>query len=144
MKLFFFLLLKFIFITITYSNDEYIISSFATHTSNKIETSKDYKFSISEAIGNWQDNKGNYGKSKIIFYVEEFDTTTTIKGLGEFIDQENKKIWLIPERETEQDAGVGAINIIDASSKYTFLIDKKCFYAINYLDDRSFLKVKCN
>ena len=144
MKLFFFLLLKFIFITITYSNDEYIISSFATHTSNKIETSKDYKFSISEAIGNWQDNKGNYGKSKIIFYVEEFDKTTSIKGLGEFIDQENKKIWLIPERETEQDAGVGAINIIDASNKYTFLIDKKCFYAINYLDDRSFLKVKCN
>ena len=66
MKLFFFLLLKFIFITITYSNDEYIISSFATDTSNKIETnkietSKGYKFSTSEAIGNWQDNKGNYG-----------------------------------------------------------------------------------
>ena len=144
MKVFFFLLLKFIFITITYSNDEYIISSFATHTTNKIETSKGYKFSTSEAIGNWQDNKGNYGKSKIIFYVEEFDTTTSIKGLGEFIDQENRKIWLIPERETEQDAGVGTINIIDASNKYTFLIDKKCFYAINYLDDRSFLKVKCN
>ena len=52
---------------------EYNISSFSIHTSNKIETSKGYKFSISEAIGNWQDNKGNYGKSKIIFYVEEFE-----------------------------------------------------------------------
>ncbi len=143
MKVFFFLLLKFIFINILYSNDEYIISSFATHSLNKIETSKGYKFSISEAVGNWQDNKGNYGKTKIIFYVEEVDNMTTIKGLGELIDQENKRIWILPERETIQDAGVGTVKIIDASEKYIFLINKKCFYAINYLDDRSFLKIKC-
>ena len=137
-------MLKFLIISVCGANTEYNISSFSIHTSKKIETNKGYKFSISEAIGSWQDNKGNYGKSKIIFYVEEFKDNTLIKGLAQFIDQENKKIWLIPERETEQDAGVGAINIIDASNKYTFLIDKKCFYAINYLDDRSFLKVKCN
>ena len=144
MKIFFFIFLKFVIINTTNAKNEYIISSFATHTSNKIETSKGYKFSISEAIGNWQDNKGNYGKSKIIFYIEEFNNSTIIKGLAQLIDQENNKIWFIPERESTKDAGAGIINVIDASSKYTFLINKKCFYAINYLDDRSFLKIKCN
>ena len=67
MKLFFFLLLKFLIISICGANTEYNISSFSIHTSKKIETNKGYKFSISEAIGSWQDNKGNYGKSKIIF-----------------------------------------------------------------------------
>ena len=144
MKLVFFLLLKFLIISVCGANTEYNISSFSIHTSKKIETNKGYKFSISEAIGSWQDNKGNYGKSKIIFYVEEFKDNTLIKGLAQFIDQENNILWFIPERETDQEAGVGKVKIIDASKKYTFLINKNCFYAINYLDDRSFLKVRCN
>ena len=126
------------------ANDEYIISNFSIHNSNKIETTNGYKFSILEAKGNWEDNKGNYGKSKIVYYVEQNENTTLIKGLGQLVDQENKKLWFIPERETMQDAGAGKLKIIDASKKYSFLINKNCFYAINYLDDRSFLKVKCN
>ena len=144
MKIFFFLLLKFLFISSSFTNDGYIISTFSTHTSKKIITNKGYKFSISEAIGNWEDNKGNYGKSKIIFYVEEFENNTLIKGLGQLTDQENKILWFIPERETTQEAGAGKVKIIDASEKYNFLINKNCLYAINYLDDRSFFKVKCN
>ena len=144
MKVFFFLLLKIFIIKISLAEQDYEISNFSSHMSNKIETNKGYKFSISEALGSWQDNKGNYGKSKIIFYVEEYKNNTLIKGLGHFTDQENKMFWFIPVRETIQDAGVGKVNIIDANKKYSFLIKKNCFYAINYFEDRSFLKIKCN
>ena len=40
------------------------------HESKSITASNDYEFTISEANGNWQDNKGNYGKSRILFYIE--------------------------------------------------------------------------
>ena len=53
-------------------------------------------------------------ESQIIFYVEEFNDNTLIKGLAQFTDQENNILWFIPERETEQEAGVGKIKIIDA------------------------------
>ncbi|MDC3024528.1 hypothetical protein OA264_03555 [Alphaproteobacteria bacterium] len=144
MKIFFLLLLKVFLINFSIAKEEYEISIFSTHISKKIETNKGYKFSISEALGSWQDNKGNYGKSKIIFYVEEYKNSTLIKGLGHFTDQENKMFWFIPVRETTQDAGVGNVNVIDANKKYSFLIKKNCFYAINYFEDRSFLKIKCN
>ena len=145
MKILFFLLLKFLLISHNInSTDVYSIVSFFTHTSKKIQTNNGYEFSISEALGNWQDNKGNYGKSKIIFYVEEFSNTTLIKGLAELTDQNNQTVWFIPERETNQEAGVGKIRVIDSSKKYTFLKNQKCLYAINYLDNRSFLKIKCN
>ena len=40
------------------------------HESKSITASNDYEFTISEANGNWQDNMGNYGKSRILFYIE--------------------------------------------------------------------------
>ena len=40
------------------------------HESKSITASNDYEFTISEAKGNWQDNMGNYGKSRILFYIE--------------------------------------------------------------------------
>ena len=70
-------------------------------------------------MGSWQDNKGNYGKSKNYFYVEEFKDNTLIKGLAQFIDQENNILWFIPE-ETDQEAGVGKVKIIDASKNIPF------------------------
>ena len=66
MKLFFFLLLKFLIISICGANNEYNISNFSIHTSKKIETNKGYKFSISQTGGSWQDNKEVW-KVKLFF-----------------------------------------------------------------------------
>ena len=63
--------------------------------------------------------------------------------MGELIDQNKKKLWFVAERESTLEAGVGNINIIVADNKYDSIIKMKCVYAIKYLDDRSFLKVKC-
>ena len=58
------------------------------HESKSITASNDYEFTISEANGNWQDNMGNYGKSRILFYIEnEKDCKAYIKGLGQLDDQ---------------------------------------------------------
>tara|TARA_B100002051_G_C16179304_1_gene366597 strand:- start:29 stop:385 length:357 start_codon:yes stop_codon:yes gene_type:complete len=114
------------------------------HDNKSITTSKKYKFRISEANGNWQDSLGNYGKSRILFYLETNNNKQTyIKGLGQLIDQNNKNIWFIPIRKSDEDAGVGKIEVIESSKLYNFLIQSSCTYAINYFENRSFFKVKC-
>ena len=144
MKIIILLLLKFFNLNYLISNDQHIISIFSTHITKTIETTNGFKFSISESLGNWQDNKGNYGKSSIIFYVEEYNSKIIIRGLGELLDQDKNKFWFLAERGTSQDAGVGDLKIIDADKKHSFLTEKDCFYAIKYFEDRSFLKLKCN
>ena len=124
--------------------NSYELTVMSIHESRSITTSNDYEFTISEANGNWQDNMGNYGKSRILFYIEnEKDGKAYIKGLGQLDDQINNKFWFIPVRKSDQDAGVGKINFIDVPNNYKFLLKSKCNYAINYFENRSFLKVLC-
>ena len=124
--------------------NSYELTIMSIHESRSITASNDYEFSISEATGNWQDNMGNYGKSRILFYIEnEKDGKVYIKGLGQLDDQINNKFWFIPVRKSDQDAGVGKINFLDVPNNYKFLLKSNCNYAINYFENRSFLKVLC-
>ena len=124
--------------------NSYELTVMSIHESRSITASNDYEFTISEANGNWQDNMGNYGKSRILFYIEnEKSGKAYIKGLGQLDDQINNKFWFIPVRKSDQDAGVGKINFIDVPNKYKFLLKSNCNYAINYFENRSFLKVLC-
>ena len=114
----------------------------STHESKSIAASNDYELTTSEANGNCQDNMRNYGKSRILFYIEnEKDGKAYIKGLGQLNDQINNKFWFIPVIESDQDTGVGKINFIDVPNKYKFLLKSNCNYAINYFENRSFFKV---
>ena len=122
----------------------YELTVMSIHQSKSITTNSKYKFTISEANGNWQDSEGNYGKSKILFYLEnKNDGQASIRGLGELNDQNKNSIWFIPVRESDEDAGVGNIKFIDTNKLYSFLLNSSCTYAINYFENRSFLKVKC-
>ena len=124
--------------------NSYEMTVMGIHESKSITAPNDYEFTISEANGNWQDNMGNYGKSRILFYIEnEKDGKAYIKGLGQLDDQINNKFWFIPVRKSDQDAGVGKINFIDVPNNYKFLLKSNCNYAINYFENRSFLKVLC-
>ena len=145
MKLKYILIIKLFlaFSNLLVATDDLEISNFSNNITKSLKTPNGSKLSISESIGNWQDNKGNYGKSRLIFYVEEHNKVTKIKGYGELMDQENNKIWILAERESYQEAGVGKLEIIDADKKYKHLLKLKCVYAVKYLDDRSFLKAKC-
>ena len=61
----------FIWILIYKTNaNSYELTVMSIHKSKSITASNDYEFTISEANGNWQDNMGNYGKSRILFYIE--------------------------------------------------------------------------
>ncbi len=114
------------------------------HDSKSITASNDYEFIISEANGSWQDNKGNYGKSRTLFYIEnEKYGKFYIKGHDQLYDQVNNKFWFIPVRKNDQNAGVGKINFIDVTNNYKFLLKSNCNYAINYFENRSFFKVLC-
>ena len=124
--------------------NSYEFTVMSIHESRSITASNDYEFTISEAKGNWQDNMGNYGKSRILFYIEnKKDGKAYIKGLGQLDDQINNKFWFIPVRKSDQNAGVGKINFIDVPNNYKFLLKSTCNYAINYFENRSFLKVLC-
>ena len=143
LKLLIFILFYF-FLIYKASANSYELTVMSIHESKSITTSNDYEFTISEASGNWQDNMGNYGKSRILFYIEnEKDGKAYIKGLGQLDDQINNKFWFIPVRMSDQDAGVGKITFIDVPNNYKFLLKSNCNYAINYFENRSFLKVLC-
>ena len=138
------LVLSYFFLIYKTNANSYELTVMSIHESRSITTSNDYEFTISEANGNWQDNMGNYGKSRILFYIEnEKDGKAYIKGLGQLDDQINNKFWFIPVRMSDQDAGVGKINFIDVPNNYKFLLKSNCNYAINYFENRSFLKVLC-
>ena len=115
-SIFFYLL--FLFSLETFSFEITIMS---IHDSKSITTAKKYKFSISEATGNWQDSLGNYGKSKILFYLEnKYNEETYIKGLGRLTDQNKNSIWFIPIRKSDEKAGVGKIEVLETSDIYNF------------------------
>ena len=136
--------LSYFFLIYKTNANSYELAVMSIHESRSITASNDYEFTISEANGNWQDNMGNYGKSRILFYIEnEKDGKAYIKGLGQLNDQINNKFWFIPVRKSDQDAGVGKINFIDVPNKYKFLLKSNCNYAINYFENRSFFKVLC-
>ena len=138
------LVLSYFFLIYKSKANSYELTVMSIHESRSITASNDYEFTISEANGNWQDNMGNYGKSRILFYIEnEKDGKAYIKGLGQLDDQINNKFWFIPVRKSDQDAGVGKINFIDVPNNYKFLLKSNCNYAINYFENRSFLKVLC-
>ena len=139
-----FLLFFLIFIIYHKFTIAYELNVMSIHNSKSITSLNGYDFSISEANGNWQDSLGNYGKSKILFYIESTENGQTfIKGLGQLDDQNKNKIWFVPIRKSYQKAGVGNFQVIDASKNYTFLLNSSCTYAINYFENRSFLKVRC-
>ena len=124
--------------------NSYELTVMSIHESRSITAPNDYEFTISEANGNWQDNMGNFGKSRILFYIEnEKDGKAYIKGLGQLDDKINNKFWFIPVRKSDQDAGVGKMNFIDVPNNYKFLLKSNCNYAINYFENRSFFKVLC-
>ena len=136
--------LSYFFLIYKTNANSYELTVMSIHESRSITASNDYEFTISEANGNWQDNMGNYGKSRILFYIEnEKDGKAYIKGLGQLDDQINNKFWFIPVRKSDQAAGVGKINFIDVPNNYKFLLKSNCNYAINYFENRSFLKVLC-
>ena len=138
------LVLSYFFLIYKTNANSYEITVMSIHENRSITASNDYEFTISEANGNWQDNKGNYGKSRILFYIEnDKNGKAYIKGLGQLDDQINNKFWFIPVRKSDQDAGVGKINFIDVPNKYKFLLKSNCNYAINYFENRSFFKVLC-
>ena len=143
-RFFFSLIFYFLYLK-TLHADAYEIIVLSIHEQMSIETKKEYKFSVSEAIGNWQDNLGNYGKAKILFSVEsKKNSNVELKGLIELLDNESQNIWLTAiRRSTEEVAGVGKMKIIETTKKYSHLLNKDCTYAINYFDDRSYMKVKC-
>ena len=107
------------------------------------------KISIStfKIVSQWTDNLGHYGSSICIGFIERH-TDGEIKNLQnscERIDENGIKYWTRGERAKSQlKAGVGYSHIIDSTSPYRDeLIGTKCTYAINYLNNLSFSKTKC-
>ena len=127
------------------NSKEYEITVFSTHTNNTLSTNNGYKFSIVEAIGNWQDNLEDYGKSSLIFFIENSKKNSIkFRGLMELTNHRNEKIWFQVLRNSDlEEAGVGKMIVLSSTKKYIFLEDKVCSYAVNYYEDRSYLKIKC-
>ncbi len=126
---------------------ELILDVSGVVTKEEILINNKSSISTFKIISQWTDNLGHYGSSKCIGFIERH-ADGEIKNLQnscERIDENGIKYWTRGERSQSQlKAGVGYSRIIDSTSPYrNELIGTECKYAINYLNNLSFSKTKC-
>ena len=103
-------------------------------------------YRLVRADGSWEDNEGFYGSLKCIGPNKIFSNNTVeLDVYCEAYDNEGDKFGLNLYRSSELNAGIGTATYIQTSGKYKNFEEKKCTYAITYLNDgqKGFYKHIC-
>ena len=127
-----------------YSKD-YIIKDTATvEIIENIKLSDKREFSIVSIIGHWKDNLGSFGSSRCYGSLEKKNNITLV--LDTVCEKESSRGKIITRggrKDSNTDAGVGYINIIDATKDYLELINVSCKYAVSYFKKNIQYITKC-
>ena len=131
-------------------SEDFEIEIFFSVNSNDIdiiEFPNNTKYQQVKNTANWQNTYGDYGVLKCLFniYLGENNKNANLLGFCKGKNQDNEKLWLEFERNTEDfDAGIGRSKFIFGTGKYKKFIGTQCVYAVKLLDDSAFSKHKCN
>ena len=144
MKFIIFLFL--ILITIKLNSKDYIIEDTATvEIIENIKLSDNSEYSIVSIIGHWKDNLGSFGSSKCYGSLEKKNNITLV--LDTVCEKESSRGKIITRggrKDSNTEAGIGYLNIIDATKDYLELIDVSCKYAVLYFKKHIQYNTKCN
>ena len=135
-----------ILIAIKLNSKDYIIKDTATvEIIENIKLSDNSEYSIISIIGHWKDNLGSFGSSKCYGSLERKNNITLV--LDTVCEKESARGKIFTRggrKDSNTEAGIGYINIIDATKDYLELIDVSCKYAVSYFKKNIQYTTKCN
>ena len=107
--------------------------------------SKDKKYLNFILEGTFTDNLGNYGiwdNASIVTLQNK--NVVNLQGYGKSTYQNNEFIYVKGFRNRqEQQAGVGKVEVVNASKSLLALIGMNCTYAVNFYEDNAYFMQKC-
>ena len=107
--------------------------------------SKDRKYLNFILEGTFTDNLGNYGiwdNASIVTLQNK--NVVNLQGYGKSKYQNNEFIYVKGFRNRqEQQAGVGKVEVVNASKSLSALIGMSCTYAVNFYEDNAYFIQKC-
>ena len=107
--------------------------------------SKDKKYLNFILEGTFTDNLGNYGiwdNASIVTLQNK--NVVNLQGYGKSTYQNNEFIYVKGFRNRqEQQAGVGKVEVVNASKPLLSLIGMSCTYAVNFYKDNAYFIQKC-
>ena len=108
--------------------------------------SKDKRYLNFILEGTFTDNLGNYGiwdNASIVTLKNK--NVVNLQGYGKSTYQNNEFIYVkVFRNRQEQQAGVGKIEVVNASKSLLALTDMSCTYAVNFYEDNAYFIQKCS
>ena len=107
--------------------------------------SKDKRYLNFILEGTFTDNLGNYGIWDNASTVTlQNNNVINLQGYGKRIFQNNEIIYVKGFRnKQEQQAGVGKVEVVNASRPLVSLTGMSCTYAVNFYEDNAYFIQKC-
>ncbi len=134
-----------ILIAINLNSKDYIIKDTATiEIIKNIKLSDNSEYSIVSIIGHWKDNLGSFGSSKCYGSLERKNNITLV--LDTVCEKESARGKIVTRggrKDSNTEAGIGYIKIIDATKDYLELIGISCKYAVSYFKKNIQYNTKC-
>ena len=122
---------------------EYIFEVYGESKLDTIKISKNYKFSTYTSKGMWDDSEGDYGNEICVGYVKQLDDNVELEIYCETSNQHDETFWNSRIRKPNKGAGVGQMNILNATGKYKDFIGLVCPYGVNYKKQYAWLRAEC-
>ena len=127
-------------------SEDYILE-FQAKVKNSIEynISKTKKFKNYDLEGTFTDNLGNYGVwDNASILTLQNQNVINLQGYGKSTYQNNQVMYTKGFRKRqEQQAGVGKVEVVNASNFLKPLIGMSCTYAVNFYIDNAYFIQKC-
>ena len=150
MKLKIILLISIIFIYIILLISKVHADFFIENTTTGIIKNEGYKlpngneFALLKGTYQWTNNLGYYGTATCKGLLEKESELSSINFLCESIDQKGNKQYSVFKRESSDlQSGAGKSIIVDATGDNKILIGTECNFAVSYLKNVAFAKMKC-
>ena len=141
---------KFIFILVVLISSNLYAEFFIESISTGIVQNEGYKlpngnqFALLKGTYQWINNLGYYGTATCKGLLEKENDLSSINFLCESINQKGDKQYSIVKRKSvDLQSGSGKTKIIDGTGLNKILIGTECNYAVSYLNNAAFTKMKC-
>ena len=148
MKLIFFLVFFFSLNSFSKDLDEFTVDiTFVTDAGSQeiINFKNNLTYRNTKGTASQKDSLGNYGILKCLGnYISSKNLGTNLNLYCQGADKDGDEFELIMKRNSEDyDGGIGRSEYIHGEGKFKKLINTKCIYAVEILEEFSILKQKC-